>query len=93
MGRVEAVRRVGRTVPSNAGLAKPVRKRPAHDLIPATLGMLKTLGSAGSNRVNSEASAVPETPARLRMPVIAGHAPQSRTGLPLCWRAWRAPAT
>jgi hypothetical protein len=29
-------------------------------MIPATVGILKTLGSAGSNRVNSGASAAPE---------------------------------
>jgi hypothetical protein len=40
--------------------------------------MPETLGSAGSNGVNSEASTTPGSRARLRMPVVAAHASQCR---------------
>jgi hypothetical protein len=61
IGRVEAVRRVGRAAPANAEFAnKPVRKRTAHDIIPAMVDIPETLVPAAPNRVNSKASAAPE---------------------------------
>jgi hypothetical protein len=61
IGRVEAVRRVGRAAPSNAEFAdKPVRRRTARDMIPAMADILETLNPAALNRVNSEALAAPE---------------------------------
>ena len=46
IGRVEAVRRVGRVAPSSAEFANdPVRKRIAHDMIPAMVDILETLGA------------------------------------------------
>jgi hypothetical protein len=57
IGRVEAVRRVGRAAPSNAEFAC---KRTAHDMILAMVDIPETLGLAASNRVNGEALAAPE---------------------------------